>query len=228
MNAWLAAGASAAGLGLLTGTCNCGLSANVLAVSFIGRQLKKPRLILLAGVLYALGRTLAYVFIAALLVNLALAKEDVKLFLDHYLNTFLGPLLIVTGMFMLGLIPLAFGGFSVGEKLRARLGALGMAGPVFLGILLALALCPTAAWYFGGLLELCLERRSAYLLPTLYGAGTALPALVFAFVLAYAARLTGEAFNKVALFEKWARLVAGLVFIGVGMYYTLVYIYGWA
>jgi len=52
-----------------------------------------------------------------------------------------------------------------------------------------------------------------------------LPVVAFAIIVALGARSIGKVFDKVALFEKWARRVTGVVFVGIGIYYTLVYIF---
>jgi threonine/homoserine/homoserine lactone efflux protein len=49
--------------------------------------------------------------------------------------------------------------------------------------------------------------------------------VAFAIVVALGARSIGKIFDKVAVFEKWARRVTGVVFLGIGIYYSLVYIF---
>ena len=49
----------------------------------------------------------------------------------------------------------------------------------------ALAFCPvSAALYFGSLIPLAVQSKSAVVLPTVYGIGTALPVFVFAVIIA--------------------------------------------
>jgi cytochrome c biogenesis protein CcdA len=54
-----------------------------------------------------------------------------------------------------------------------------------------------------------------------YGIGTALPVVVFALVIAFSAQSLGKAFNALRAFEKWARVVTGVLFILIGIYYVL-------
>jgi threonine/homoserine/homoserine lactone efflux protein len=68
---------------------------------------------------------------------------------------------------------------------------------------------------------MAVERSSPLLLPLAYGIGTALPVIVFAALLATGARRLGEALDRVQVFERWARRVTAVVFIGVGIYETL-------
>jgi cytochrome c biogenesis protein CcdA len=63
------------------------------------------------------------------------------------------------------------------------------------------------------------------LLPLLYGIGTAVPVVVFAVVLAFGARWLGRVFERVTQVERWMRVITGIVFIGVGIYMSLAYVY---
>jgi cytochrome c-type biogenesis protein len=139
-----------------------------------------------------------------------------------------GPLLIVVGLFLLGVLRLKLPGQGRGgEKLQERLGARGMWGAVPLGALFALSFCPvSAALFFGSLLPLALEAESPVLLPSLYGLGTALPVIAFAVLVALGARGLGVAFQRVTQVERWARRVMALIFIVMGLYMTLVFTFG--
>ena len=59
--AWL----SALWLGILTSISPCPLAANIAAVSYVGRHVGSPGRVLLVGVLYTTGRTLAYLVLGA-------------------------------------------------------------------------------------------------------------------------------------------------------------------
>ena len=58
------------------------------------------------GLLYTLGRVLAYVALAAILVGGLLSIPQVALFLQAHMNRVLGPLLVVVGLRLLEWIPL--------------------------------------------------------------------------------------------------------------------------
>ena len=60
---------TALGLGIWTAVQPCPMATNVAAISYLGRRADRPWWVLLAGLLYALGRTLAYVVLAVLLVE---------------------------------------------------------------------------------------------------------------------------------------------------------------
>ena len=60
-------------------------------------------------------------------------------------------------------------------------------------------------------------------LPLVYGVGTALPVVVFSILIATGANSLAKAFDKVSRFEIWARRITGIIFLIVGVYFTLAY-----
>ncbi|MBM4032237.1 MAG: sulfite exporter TauE/SafE family protein, partial [Planctomycetes bacterium] len=185
-----------------------------------------PRQVLLSGLLYTVGRTLAYVVLAALIVGGLLYKVDVAAALSRYMNRLLGPILILVGIVLLRLVEFSFRGFAPGEGTQRRVDAMGVWGAGLLGMLFAVAFCPvSAALFFGSLLTLALRSQSSVLLPSLYGVGTALPVVAVAVVLAFSAQSVGKVFQRLTQFERWARWTTGAVFILVGGYFCFTYIY---
>ena len=119
---------SALWLGILTSISPCPLATNIAAISYIGRRVGSPRQVLLSGMLYALGRSLAYLALGMLLVASVLSIPQLSLFLQKYMNKLLGPILIVVAMFLLGLIQLNITGPGVSDTMQKRVDALGMWG----------------------------------------------------------------------------------------------------
>jgi len=218
--------ASALWLGILTAISPCPMATNVAAISYIGKRLGSPRQVLLGGVLYTVGRTVAYVGLAVLILAGLQSIPRVSTFLQEYMNKVLGPVLIVVGLFLLELIKFGGGGPGVGEKLGKKVEGWGLAGALALGVIFALSFCPiSAALFFGSLISLAVKYDSRVLLPGVFGVGTALPVFAFAVIIGLGVGSLGAAFHKLQRFEWWARRVTGVVFILVGIYYCLVYIF---
>jgi len=226
MSGFAMAAASALWLGILTSVSPCPLATNITAISFVGRRTGSPVGVLVSGLLYILGRSTVYVAIAMLLVTSLLSAPRVSLTLQVWMNKLLGPILILVGMVMLGLVRIRFRGRGMSEQVQKRVERLGLAAALALGILFALSFCPVSATlFFGSLLPLAVKHESGVLLPLLYGIGTAVPVVVFAVVLAFGARWLGKVFERVTQAERWMRIVTGVVFVGVGIYMSLVYVY---
>ncbi len=213
---------SAAWLGILTAISPCPLASNIAAISFISRRVERPGAVLATGLLYTCGRTLVYMALAMLLVSSLLSVTDVSHALQRHINKLLGPLLILVGMVLLGLIRLPAIGSGVAERAGKRVEGWGYFGSFALGAVFALAFCPaSAALFFGALVPLAIKYESRVLLPLTYGVGTALPVLGFAVIIATGARALGKAFDRVAILERWMRYGTGALFIAVGVYYAL-------
>jgi cytochrome c biogenesis protein CcdA len=218
---------SALWLGVLTSISPCPLATNIAAISFIAREATNPRRVLMTGVLYTVGRTIAYVGVAVILVMSLLSAPHVSHVLQKYMNKIMGPLLILVGMFLLNLIRVGWSGPVPGDGFQKRAGKMGMWGALLLGFVFALSFCPiSAALYFGSLLPLTLQHNSKFILPSLYGIGTALPVVVFAIIIAWSAKSLGKAYAGITRIEKWGRIATGVVFICVGVYFTLDNVFG--
>jgi cytochrome c biogenesis protein CcdA len=223
---WLAVG-TALWLGILTSISPCPLASNIAAISFLSRRVGRARQVLLSGLLYTCGRSVAYIAVGALILSSLFASDAVARFLQRYLNQILGPVLILVGMVLLGWLG---GGLSMnlagrGVQDRAARGGLWWSGA--LGILFALSFCPVSAGlFFGGLLPLAAKSGSHVVLPLLFGVGTALPVIAFAFLIAFAGQYVGKAFNRLTQVERWVRAVTGAVFVLAGLYFCLAHIYG--
>ncbi len=220
------AAVSALWFGILTSVSPCPLATNITAISFVGRRTGSTVGVLATGLLYTLGRATVYVVVAMLLVSSLLSAPAVSLALQTWMNKLLGPILILVGMVMLGLIRLNLKGRAMSEGIQHRVERWGILGGFALGVLFALSFCPVSATlFFGSLLPLSIKHGSGFLLPLLYGVGTALPVVAFAVILAFGARWLGKAFERITRIERWMRLGTGLVFIAVGIYMSLVYVY---
>ncbi len=214
--------ATAIWLGILTSISPCPLATNIAAISYIGKRVDRPRLVLVSGLLYTLGRMLAYFAVAWLVVGGLSSIPEVANFLQRHMNQAIGPILILAGLLLFDFLPLPWRGSGVSERVRKWAEALGIWGALLLGVVFALAFCPvSAALFFGSLIPLALHHESSLAMPSLYGIGSALPVAVFAVILAFAANRLSSFFNIMTAAEKWMRRITATIFIGVGVYYLI-------
>jgi len=226
MESFLIGAVSSFWLGVLTSISPCPLATNIAAISFIGKNVGQTKRAVLSGILYSLGRMITYLVLAAVIVAGVFSIPMVSIFLQKYINKIIGPLLILVGMVLLELLQINLGGHGISERFQQRFQRGGLLSAGLLGMVFALSFCPvSAALFFGSLIPLSLKYQSAVVIPSLYGMGTALPVLIFAFVLTASAQLVGRVFNKLTEFEYWARRITGVLFIFVGIYFCLVYIF---
>ena len=73
---------SALWLGILTAVSPCPLATNIAAISFIGRKAGKKNDVIASGLLYALGRTMAYVTLGSVIAGGVLSSAESSRFLQ--------------------------------------------------------------------------------------------------------------------------------------------------
>mgnify|MGYP001248608073 CR=1 FL=1 len=210
-------------LGLLTAVSPCPLATNITAIGFIGKDLDNRHRIFFNGLLYAAGRVITYTLLGFILIPIL--REGASMFaiqkaVSKYGEWLIGPVLIVVGVYMLDLIKLNLFRINIGgDKLQKK--AKGGLGALFLGIVFALAFCPTSGvFYFGMLIPLSAAESGGYWLPVVYALATGLPVIFVAWIIAYSLSGLSQFYNRMQLFEKWFRRVVAIVFIFVGVYYV--------
>lgn len=209
-------------LGLLTAISPCPLATNIAAIGFIGKNIENRKRLFRNGVLYTLGRIIAYTVLGIILI--IVLKEGANMFgiqqfIARYGELIIGPALLLIGLFMLFSDKLnlpSFGFNGGGERLTTH----GSWGAMLLGILFALAFCPTSGiFYFGMLIPMSATATAGYLLPVLFAVATALPVLVVAWVLAFSAQHIGKVYGRIQIIQKWLNIAVSILFLAIGSYY---------
>lgn len=213
---------SAFWLGILTAISPCPLATNIAAISFISKNVECPYKTVFAGLLYVLGRILTYVILGFIVVGGLLAMPIIANFLQHSINKFIGPILIMVGLILLNVLRL---NFSVGvghDRFKEFAQTSNFLGAFLLGVIFALSFCPvSAALFFGSLISIAIEYHSRLLIPAIYGIGTGLPVVIFAIVIAFSMHKLGEIYNNVVKFEVWFRKITGWIFLIAGVYFII-------
>jgi len=189
----------------------------------LSRTISNKKTVFISAAFYTLGRMVSYTAIAFVVVQSLLAIPTVSFWLQVHLPKFIGPLLVILGMFLTELITVNWGG----SKIERDYAKWGYAGAALMGLLFALAFCPiSTALFFGSLIPLAIQQKSSFVLPLVYGIGTALPVIAFAVTIALGSAALATAFNAVTRWEKRIRFAFGIVVIVVGVYLTIVHVFG--
>ena len=212
-------------LGLLTAISPCPLATNIAAIGFISKDIESRKRVFANGLLYTVGRIIAYSLLGIVLISIL--KEGASIFgiqkfVAKYGEMLIGPALLLIGLFMLfgSKINLPSFGFSGNGEGWARRGGL---GAFVIGVLFALAFCPSSGvFYFGMLIPLATNSSMGYLLPVVFAIATALPVLIVAWVIAFSSNRIGNLYGKIQTIQKWLNLIVGILFVGVGIYYCVV------
>lgn len=212
-------------LGLLTAISPCPLATNIAAIGYISKDIENRRRIFRNGILYTAGRIIAYTVLGIVLISIL--KEGASVFgiqksIGKWGELIIGPLLLLIGIFMmfghkLNLPQFGYGGNGEGLARKGGWGAL------LLGILFAMAFCPTSGvLYFGMLIPMSVTASAGCLLPILFAIATALPVLSVAWILAFSVEKVGEFYGKLRSIQKWLNIIVSVIFIATGIYYCII------
>mgnify|MGYP005871614231 CR=1 FL=1 len=211
-------------LGLLTTISPCPLATNIAAIGYISKDIENRRRIFRNGLLYTVGRIIAYTVLGIILISIL--KEGASVLgiqksVGKWGEMLIGPLLLLIGLFMLfghkfHLPQFGFGGNGEGLALKGGWRVL------LLGVLFAMAFCPTSGvFYFGMLIPMSVTASAGCLLPVLFAIATALPVLAVAWILAFSVEKLGEFYGKLRTIQKWLNIIVGIIFMAVGIYYCI-------
>jgi cytochrome c-type biogenesis protein len=213
-------------LGLITAISPCPLATNIAAIAYISRRVADRKYAVTTGALYTLGRMFSYSAIGILIIVIGMEIPGIALFLQGIGEQVLGPILIVVGLLMLFIDKLSFGKGGGGlAALGGKVANWGMLGGFLLGVLFALAFCPySAVLYFGVLLPLSLKTAGGMALPAIFAIGTGLPVLIIGTLLSFGVAGISSWLNAITRVERIIRIVVAVIFIGVGIYYVVLWI----
>ena len=211
---------SALVLGLLTAISPCPMATNITAIGFIGKDIENKNRIFYNGLIYTLGRTFAY---TALAIIIFLGADQFKISgaFQQYGGKIIGPLMLIIGIIMLGIINLNFPAFNrITQRFQDRK-KFSYLDVFFLGVIFALAFCPySGVLYFGMLIPLTVSTSGLHL-PVVFAIATGLPVILFAWLIAFTISGVGTLYKKIKAFEFWFRKVVAVIFIGIGSYYII-------
>ena len=215
-------------LGIQAAICPCLLTMTIAAIAYLGRSQN----VWYAGLLFALGQILSFWGLTVLILGISLVSGDyVTRFLASTLHASLGPLLILIGMMLAGLIRFSHVSWD-GKTMEKIIHRCGVWSALPLGMLFAMAFCPTTAAVFLAMLALTAKRMAdsgsivpLFFFPALFGVGTSLPILMFSLLLATQRRLLNRTFQKITGFERPARWFTGSIFIVAGLWLTFCQIF---
>jgi cytochrome c biogenesis protein CcdA len=211
-------------IGLMTAISPCPLATNITAIAYASKRIDNSKHTLWVGFLYTLGRMFTYVVIASLVVWVGINTQAIALFLQKYGEIILGPFLIIIGILMLDLIKFNFS--QKNDKLGAlkeKLASKGLIGAFLLGVVFALVFCPfSAVLFFGMLIPLAIQAGDGFVIPAVFAFATGLPVILSSFILVKSVNKLGAIMNKVQAFELWMRKIIAVIFILVGIYYTMI------
>lgn len=207
-------------LGLLTAIAPCPLTINITAMGYIGKDISRQQRIFFNGIYYGLGTIFSYTGLA-LILYFGADQFKVSSLFQQYSEYFVGPLLLIIGLFMIGIFRIDFPALKGITRKFEKRKSFRAWDSFLLGMFLALAFCPYSGMlYFGMLIPLIITASSPGL-SLIFSLAAGIPIVVFAWLLAFTVSGVGRLFNRLKAFEFWFRKAVAVVFIGIGIYYII-------
>jgi cytochrome c-type biogenesis protein len=210
--------------GLIGSLSPCQLTTNLSASAYVsrslgGRQLWKETLA------YSAGKLLVYFLLGGAMVFFGFRLEQTVIPVAVAARKAVGPLMILIGLGLMGLIRLP-GSFGSGPQARllSVLPRHGAPRAFSLGVVFSFTFCPTLFWLFFGLtIPLALASRGGWSFPGLFALGTLIPLFVLAGLMSVGGGMSSEPLDRLNALRRKINMIAGAVFIVAGVNDTLTY-----
>lgn len=208
-------------LGLIGALAPCQLTGNISAVTLYGNRSIQKKIAWKDVFFFTLGKVVAFSLLGVLVWLLGRGFEQNLTLYFPWLRKIMGPLLVIVGLFMLGFIKLN-GTINLLKGSKEYKGD-NPFGSFMLGFSFSLAFCPTMfILFFVTLMPVVLSSAYGFMLPPIFAIGTAIPLLIFIFIIWYLGG-SGMIMKKGRKFGMMIQRIAGVLMLLLGIFDTLTY-----
>ncbi len=215
--------------GILGATAPCQLSTSVAALAFLTRGVEDDtRKLWRQTLAFVLGKLTVYLVVGGLIVAFSLQLSQMNETVIPVVvlaRRLMGPLLVVIGLFMLGLLKLRIStGERVSNWLYGKIGhRKGVLPAYLLGVAFSFTFCPTLFWLFFGLtIPLAVASPGGVIFPGVFALGTVLPVLALAFLL-FRTLNVRQIIRRFQNYSIWIQRIAAIIFVLVGINELILY-----
>ncbi|MEK4083547.1 urease accessory protein UreH domain-containing protein [Psychrobacillus sp. FSL K6-1415] len=208
-------------LGLIGAVAPCQLTGNMSAITFYGSRTVQMKSNWGEIVSFIAGKVVAFSLIGFLAWILGQSFETKMTEYFPIFRKVIGPLLIVTGIVLLGIFKLRFLTrltMSIPMVLKE-----GKFGSFMLGASFSLAFCPTMfVLFFVWLMPTVVSTSYGFILPAVFGIATSIPLiLIFVFIWLFDAKRI--IMKKSMKFGRIVQRIAGFILVIIGLFDTITY-----
>lgn len=208
-------------LGLVGALAPCQLTGNISALTLYGNRSFQEKVVWKDVIFFTLGKIAAFSLLGALVWILGREIQDNLISYFPWIRKIMGPLLIIVGIYMLGLMKIK-GTINLFQSTKEYNKETPF-GSFMLGFSFSLAFCPTMfILFFITLMPVVLSSSYGFILPSIFAFGTALPLLLFIFIIWYLGG-GGVLMKKGRKLGVVIQRVAGFILILLGIMDTITY-----
>jgi len=208
-------------LGIIGSLAPCQLTGNISAITLYGNKSLQHSRYWGDIIFFILGKIVVFSVLGLLVWMIGQKFEENITVLFPFFRKVIGPMLILVGLFLMGLIRLNIIHLLTSKiplKLRT-----GKAGSFFMGVSFSIAFCPTMfVIFFVTLMPVVLTSSYGMILPTIFGIGTSIPVLVVIGIISFLG-LSGSLLKRSRKIGQWVQRIAGAILILLGVLDTYTY-----
>jgi len=208
-------------LGLIGAVVPCQLTGNMSAITFYGNRTIQMKTDWKEIFSFIAGKVVVFSILGLLAWLLGQSFETKMTDYFPVFRKIIGPLIIITGLVLLGVLKLGFL-HQITSRIPMQLRE-GKLGSFMLGASFSLAFCPTMFLiFFVWLMPVVVTTSYGFILPAIFGVATSLPLLLLFFLiwLFDAKRLIMKTSRKVGAF---IQRFAGVALVLIGLFDTITF-----
>ncbi|MEH7009848.1 sulfite exporter TauE/SafE family protein [Neobacillus niacini] len=208
-------------LGIVGALAPCQLTGNISALTLYGNRSFQEKIVWKDVIYFTLGKVAAFSLLGGLVWIVGREIQESLISYFPWIRKIMGPLLIIVGLYMIGLIKLR-GTFNLfkgpnDSKQETPFGSF------ILGFSFSLAFCPTMfILFFVTLMPIVLSSSYGFVLPSIFAFGTALPLILFIFIIWYLGG-GGVLMKKGRKLGASIQKVSGILIILLGIFDSITY-----
>jgi cytochrome c-type biogenesis protein len=209
-------------LGLVGALAPCQFTGNLGAITLYGNRSLQKSIPWKEAIFFTLGKIVVFSSLGLLVWVLGQEFQQSLTQYFSWVRKGLGPLLILIGLFMIGIIKMNWT-FSIG-KLPERLFKQGNFGAFLMGASFSLGFCPTMfILFFVTLMPMVVSTSYGVVLPSIFAIGTSLPlllALLFIWYFNFGGKVMKKKGRRLGYY---VQRIAGWMMIILGILDTITY-----
>lgn len=208
-------------LGVVGAMAPCQFTGNIGAITLYGNKSLQKKIAWADVVFFTLGKVVVFTGLGLLVWMLGNEFESKLTLYFPWFRKIIGPLFIIVGIFMLGLIKMK--GTLTLLEIPKRFFKEGKMGSFLMGISFSLGFCPTMfVLFFVTLMPVVLSTPYGAVLPSLFAIGTSLPLFIAMFLIWYYGA-SGAIMKKGKKVGFIVQRVSGLILVLLGILDTITY-----
>lgn len=208
-------------LGIVGAMAPCQFTGNIGAVTIYGNKSLQKGLAWSDVFFFTLGKMITFTGLGFMVWVFGKELQRELTFYFPWLRKLMGPMLIMVGIYMMGIIKMRWT-LSLFE-IPARFFKKGKLGSLLMGISFSLAFCPTMfILFFVTLMPIVLSSSYGFMLPSIFALGTSLP-LFFAMFLIWYFGASGVVMKKGRRVGLYVQKFAGIMMVVLGILDTMTY-----